>query len=158
MVCSSTVFAAEWTYCYNNKNNRLVFLSANDLSKNKDSKIKCQGSTFYQSRNHFSMLTEIYDAKGRPQGNASAPRLLEIHNGRRFLITVWNDLSKFNRIRILEPNFRNRQVKRHCQYDTYSDLYSVRLSPDKKHLLVRVRQPLKTDTSKFKMVWKKCKI
>lgn len=146
---------SKWTSCFNRDESKLYFRAQNDKRKLG----QCSGETVFKVPKEFKLI-ETVDSGDK---NFSIPtpgtkRTLLINNGRRVLVSQWNNLSKANKILVLEPNMANKKVKKHCVFDNFSDAYSARYNAKTKKIEVLLSLPKTLGGNDYRRIWKTCKI
>ncbi len=144
-----------WTSCYSRQKSKLYFKSHNDKRKTK----QCSGSTVFTVPKEYKLIEMVKDNGS----HFSTPipgtkRILELNNGRRVLVSQWNNLSKSNTILILEPNLESKKVKKLCVFDNFSDAYSARFNSKTKKIEVLVNTPATLGGNDYRKIWKTCSI
>jgi hypothetical protein len=144
-----------WTSCYNRSKSRLYFRSHSDRRELKS----CQSSTSFRVPKEYHLIETLKEGKGHfSTPIAGTKRTLELDNGRRLLVSQWNNMSKANKILVLEPNLKQGKVKKHCMLDNFGDAYSARFNKDSGKVEVLVNFPRTLGGNDYRQVWKTCSI
>jgi hypothetical protein len=150
---------ASWTSCYNKKENKLFFIAIDNASSTlKDAKTTCSSQTFFKGPKNFHLITEVDNANGFANGEPGSEQIMKVKNNRQIMISQWNDLSKSNRILVLEPDFKSNQVKVHCQIENFDDSFSAKVDPSTGLLKVFVLASKNKNTDEVVRLWQKCDI
>lgn len=144
-----------WTTCYNRSKSKLFFRSHKDRRDLKS----CNGSTSFRVPQEFHLIETLKNENEHfSTPIAGTKRTLKLDNGRRILVSQWNNMSKANKILILEPNMNQRKVKKHCMLDNFGDAYSARYNKSSGKIEVLVNFPNTLGGNDYRKVWKTCSI
>lgn len=149
----------KWTYCYNRDENKVYFIPFSQAATtSKDTKKRCTSQTFFTGTEDFHMMDEDFNQNGQPSGHAGSAQIFVTNSGRQLLISQWNDLSKSNRIWVLEPDFKTNQVKRHCIIENFGDAFSATIDKQTGALKIFARQYRSETSEALIRKWVTCPI
>lgn len=144
---------SEWAYCYDGKSNRIYFQTKEEIQKHSG---RCLARTYYQGRKNFNLVQDSIDEKGFPRGEMGAPINMDLKDGRNILITHWNDLSKSNRLVVLEADLKLNRTNVLCEFENHSNAIVGRFNKKAQRFQVKIREPLNDYSNDFRIVWKNC--
>jgi len=146
--------SSKWASCYNSVQNRIYFQTRNDLEQHKG---RCLGRTYYQGPKEFHLIEDDLDANGFPLGTEGSSLNITLDNGRNFLVTHWNNLTKNNTLIVLEPNFETNQVRVLCRFANYSNKVKAKVDPKDGLFKVLLRYPYPEISENFVTRWVECR-
>lgn len=155
-VCISQVAAADWTTCYNSQEHRLYFSPYKKLKAVYQSPKTCSSSTYYQADSIEDLIESQFDEKGYPIAGAGTPKIINVSDSKKLLISQWNSMGQINNLRVLAPDFDNKNVPALCDIPNWGEAYSVKVDPKGEKLMLLVRQPKNQQQDKFAMRWVAC--
>ena len=141
-----------WTYCYNKSSNRIYFLEISELKKIK----KCHGRTYFQGQKGYHLIQDSVDEKGFSRNEPGTTMKINIKKNRSVLVTQWNNLTKSNTVIVLEPDYINKKVKKHCVIKNFSDIFEAKVNKKTGKFMVNINKPVTELSEKFHRVWKVC--
>lgn len=141
-----------WTSCYNSENHSLHFNPPGTASR------VCQGQTMYQASKFESLIQSTHKFGIFSENTAGTKRSVVLGNGRQVLVSQWNENEPSSDIVVLEPNFRTHKVKQHCRIPNYVNGFETFYNRKNKTLYIKVDLPTNKSETKFKSVWKPCKL
>jgi hypothetical protein len=142
-----------WAYCYNQKQNRIYFQTAQEIKKHKGA---CLSRTYYQGLKNFELIEDDLDANGFPVGAKGTSLNMILDSGRNILVSHWTNLTKNNTLIVLEPDFTNNQVKVHCTYKNFSNDVKARVDKKDGVFKVLIRQPYPEKSENYITRWQNC--
>ncbi len=146
--------SSKWASCYNSSQNRIYFQTQKDLSAHKG---RCQGRTYYQGEKGLELIEDDLDGQGFPLGTEGASLNITLANGRNLLVTHWTNLTQNNTLIVLEPNFKNNQVRVLCRFANYSNKVKAKVDPKDGRLKVLLRYPYPEVSENFVTRWVECR-
>lgn len=147
---------ASWTTCYNRANNSLFF----NLNSHARPQKTCKTATGFKGEAGTVLINRTNSSEKNAFGlpKSGTRRIVQLDRGRQVLAAQWSRLGVSNSITILQPNFRSQSVRKICSIENYSDRFKTRYNKSKRRLYVLVTQPTNPSETKFKKVWKSCRI
>ena len=106
---------------------------------------------------NYHLIEDTIDEKGFSRNEPGTAMKINLKNGRSLLVTQWNNLTKNNTIIVLEPDHKNKKVKKHCEIKNFSDEFKARVSIKRQgKFMVNINEPVTEFSEKFHRVWKTC--
>lgn len=141
-----------WTTCYNTSQNSLHFQEPGVATK------ECGGSTVFHGPMGQTLIQNVLKNGAFSETRAGTRRSVHLGNGRQILVSQWSRHARSNDIYVLEPHFAKGRVARHCRIENYTDVFNTRYNKKTGILYVQVDWPADKKHTKFKRVWKPCKL